>query len=152
MNNFLYYSLYYFIIIIILNIILYFINNRKLYLFSLNIERMILLNGRCIHYIMFKNIYSIFNWRSEKYFKVMLNVLLQYLADVYGSVDNIYLSIIFFDFDPKTNIHRVISDPCFINFNLSQNINVEDLYDLLNFNEIAFSNNSNNIIIVIKTI
>lgn len=56
---------------------------------------MILLNGRCIHHITFKNIYTIFNWRSEKYFKVMLNAVLQHLADVYGTVDNIYLSIVF---------------------------------------------------------
>lgn len=149
LNNFL--VNWFIIVLLVINYLLYSYNN-KLYLFSLNIDRLMLLNGKVVHYITFKNVLSIRikNWKSEKYFKVMLNVVLQHLSDVYGTVDNIYLSIVFFEFDPTTDLYNVISDACFVN--LSKNVNVNDLYDLLKFNDLAFRNNNNNVVVIIKTI
>jgi len=146
MNN-LFFSWFIFIMfLIIINIVLYFYNNRKSYLFTVNIETLQLINGRCIHYITFKKIIGTLNWRSEYYFKVMLNVILQLLHHL--NVDSSF-SIVFFDYDPNTNIYKAISDGYIIHFN--KNVTVNDLYSSIKWTD--FSNSKNNdVVVIIKTI
>jgi hypothetical protein len=162
LNNFLYVlniSFVIILILIIINIIIriykyidaYISTNHHTItdLFALSIERLILFNGTgyaCVDYFTFFP-WQV-NWRSEKVFKVMVNGILHYLNYFYPN--NTLLSIMFFDFDPNTNLYVVISAGCVINYN--QNISVNELYDLLKFNDVAFKNQSNYVIVVIKTI
>lgn len=132
--------------LIIINMVLYLYNNRKSYLVSVNVETLQLFNGRCVHYITFRKINGIVNWRSEYYFKLMLNVILQLLHHL--NVDSSF-SIVFFDFDPNTNIYRAISDGYIIHYN--KNISVSDLYSSIKWTD--FSNSKNNdVVVIIKTI
>lgn len=117
---------------------------RNRYIFSLNVERLVLLNGKAIDYLTFKNIRSTLNFSSEKYLKIILNVILQYLSNLYDK--DIKLSIVFFEYDPNTNLYRSISDGCVFEF--CRHLSVNELYNNIKWTNNF--NNSNNIFVVIK--
>ncbi len=150
MNN----LLYYFLIVVIINITIkllirfyskYF---NKAYLYNIYIERLVLLNGKTIEYIMFSNIKHVLN--NDKLIKLILNVTLQYLSYYYDRNNNIKLSIVFFEYDPKTKLYRSISDGCVFSYNVY--LSVKDLYKNIKWINPKFINNSSNILVVIKAL
>ena len=135
------------IIIIIINMLTKcYIYYRNRYIFSLNVERLVLLNGKAIEYLTFKNIRSTLNFSSEKYLKIILNVILQYLSNFYDK--DIKLSIVFFEYDPKSNLYRSISDGYIFEF--TKDLSVNDLYKNIKWVNSKFNHISNNIVVVIK--
>ena len=146
MNN----LLYYFFIVVIVNIAIkllirfYSKHISKAYLYVINIERLVLLNGKTIDYIIFKNIKHTLN--SDRLIKLIINVILQYLNNVY--INNINLSITFFEYNPTTKLYRSISDG-FI-FEFSKHLSVNDLYKNIKWTNSKFNHISNNIVVVIK--
>jgi hypothetical protein len=135
------------IIIITINMLTKcYIYYRNRYIYSLNVERLVLLNGKAIDYLTFKNIKSTLNFSSEKFLKLMLNVTLQYLTNVYDK--DIKLSIVFFEYDPKSYLYRSISDGYV--FELNKDLSVNDLYKNIKWVNSKFNHISNNIVVVIK--
>jgi hypothetical protein len=114
------------------------------YTLSLSIERLVLLNGKDILYFTFKDVKSLHNFSTEKYFKVMINTVLQYLNDLYSTESDAKLYICFYDYDHNTKLHSIISDPCIIHFN--SNISVNQLYSILNLHSFV----GPNVVVVIK--
>jgi hypothetical protein len=146
MNN----LLYYFFIVIIVNIaiklLIRFYNKyfNKAYMFNIYIERLTLLNGKTIEYIMFSNIKHALN--NDKLIKLLINVILKYLNNVYNN--NIKLPIVFFEYDPNTNLYRCLSDGYIFEFNYYLSVN--DLYK--NIKWVNNFNNTNNMFVVIKAL
>jgi hypothetical protein len=145
MNN----LLYYFFIVVIVNIAIkllirfYSKYSTKAYLYGIDIERLVLLNGKTIDYILFKNIKPALN--SDKLY-IILNVIIQYLSNFYAK--DTKLSIVFFDFNPKTGLYRCMSDGCVFEF--TNHLSVNDLYNKIKW--IKGVNNYNDIVVVIKTL
>jgi hypothetical protein len=146
MNN----LLYYFLIVVIVNITIkllirfYSKYSTKAYLFDFYIERLVLLNGKTVDYILFKNIKPALN--SDKLIIIILNVIIQYLSNFYAK--DTKLSIVFFDFNPKTGLYRSISDGCIFEL---QHLSVNDLYNKIKWVK-GINSSNNNIFVVIKAL
>jgi hypothetical protein len=50
----------------------------------------------------------------------------------------------------NNSIHRIISQPCFFKYNVTEPISVNDLYHLIKWNEFAFIRNNKEIVITLK--
>ena len=156
MNNFL---INWFLFIITIKLVLFLYKISKLYLnklnvFSYDIETLVLLNGKTIHYLRFRNVNSVPNW-PDKYFNQMLQVVIYYLSDHYKNYNTTYISITFFVYFNNSNIYKNISDTCIINYTESRDENV--FINLITLDDFAFntsSNNNNNdnndIVVIIK--
>lgn len=117
----------------------------KAYLYDIYIERLVLLNGKTIDYLMFTNIKHALN--NDKIIKLLLNVILKYIYYVYSN-NNIKLSVLFFEYNPNTKLYRSMSDGYV--FEMTNHLSVKDLYK--NKKWTNNFNNTNNILVVIKTL
>ena len=152
-NNFL---IKWFLFIITIKLVLFLYKISKLYfnkldIFTFDIETLVLLNGKTIHYIRFRNVNSVPNW-PDNYFKLMLNVVLQHLDVAYSSnlSNNIHISITFFTYDSNTDLHKVISNPCIINYTESLGNSENVFYNLITFHNKNQSDDNNDIVVIIK--
>ena len=147
MNNFL---INWFLFIITIKLVLFLYKISKLYLnklnvFSYDIETLVLLNGKTIHYLRFRNVNSVLpgDWPTN-YLNLILKVVLQHLSDPFKNYNTIYISITFFELDSKTNLMKVISPPYIINYTESL-VREENLFtNLITLDDFTFNTSSNN--------
>lgn len=153
-NNFLYNWLVFISSIILINIIIKLYKYYKFnYLFSINIDTFIDLNGvNLITWITFKNIYfsPLLPWRSRDN---LLNLIKAFIYII--NRDTLYykknLCIVIAEVNLLHNgrlLPKPIAQPLFINFN---NINSAlELFNLIKWNSCAFNNDLNDIVFMVK--
>jgi hypothetical protein len=134
LNNFLYNIIFFICISISLNILLYLIY-------------LIIKRHSLYQLIYFSNVYGFINDILLKY---LLEYFLEYLSDNY--YPNSYkITFIFYQINPKTKLFVPISEECIFDFNIKNRISVDELYNLIKWNEDAFIP-SNDIMLLYKTI
>ena len=150
MNNLLYYILIVIIVNISIKLLIRFYRKyfTKAYLYDIYIERLVLLNGKTIDYLMFSNIKHALN--NDKIIKLILKVTLHYLSYYYDRNNNIKLSITFFEYDPNTKLYRSLSDGCLFSFN--DYLSVNELYNNIKWTNSMNIPKTSNILVVIKTL
>lgn len=147
------------LIFIILNVIIFIIRSLiykfRNYILSkpaylLNIEGYLSDNHKSDCFI----IRNAFANRTEQEFKFMLEGVLHLLAEVYSKFPNKHFSfyLVFSEVRYNSDIHHIISNICLFTYNVNNPLTVDELYNLIKFNKLAFINNNKDVVITIKTI
>jgi len=140
------------LIIIILKIIIIYrilkYNNKNIYSITLNSYFDDNYNIEVKMFI-FKIIskFTFYNWKSKDNYYIIFNTALNCFKHEFNNKNNKYC-LLFFDYNKKTNVYVSISDVCVINLN--EQISNEELFNKIKWNNLAFKNNSNDLIIIIK--
>ena len=94
--------------------------------------------------------FTYFNWNSKDNYFNLFNTTMYYFYNSFNCNKTNKYCLLFFDYNPKTNVYVSISDVLFINKN--EQLTSEDLFNKIKWNELAFknTNNENYLIIVIK--
>jgi hypothetical protein len=97
---------------------------------------------------------SAYSNRNEQEYKFILEGVLKTLSSVYSNFPNneFTLLLIFTEARHNSDIHKIIADPCFFILNIADPISVNDLYDLIKWNECAFINNNKDFVVTVKII
>jgi hypothetical protein len=81
----------------------------------------------------------------------MLKVIIHYLSDLYGKDKELVFSITYFEYNHKTGLYNALSKSC--SFKLDEYINVNDLYNYINWINFTLNKNiGNKIVVVVKMI
>jgi hypothetical protein len=84
--------------------------------------------------------------RSEQGFKYMLEAVLHLLDEINHKFPNQQFTffLVFSEVRFNSELHKMISDPCIFNYNVNNPISVNELYNLVKWNDYALNNNNNN--------